>query len=164
MEKKNGLIKLLIICFCTVAICLTSAYLYKKYMAVKLDTPVIKGQIPEITYENLEDYLIEHEDFYLYIEVANDDNSRKLETKLFNTLSKYSKENDTIYINIAGVKDKKNLYKEINKKYSNGYKLSNYTALIEFKDKKIHNIVERNDSYLSIKDIDNFLKEDVVDD
>ncbi len=156
---KKGYLKLCVICFLTLGIAIFGSYYYRKNIAIKLDTPVIKGKLSEITYEGLDDYLLEQEDFYLYVEVARDDNSRVLEEKLFDTLTKYELENDTIFINIADIKNLKNFYKEFNKKYGNGYKLSNYPALIKFKDKKINNIIERSNKYLTYKDIDKFLKE-----
>ena len=153
---KKGYLKLIVICFLTLGIAIFASYYYRKNIAIKLDTPVIKGKLSEITYEGFNDYLLEQDDFYLYVEVARDDNCRVLEEKLFDTLTKYNLENDTIFINI---KDLKNFYKDFNDKYGNGYKLSNYPALIKFKDKKIDNIIERSNKYLTYKDIDNFLKE-----
>ena len=156
---KKGYIQLIVICFLTLGIAIFGSYYYRKNIAIKLDTPVIKGKLSEITYEGFNDYLLEQDDFYLYVEVAKDDNSRVLEEKLFDTLTKYNLENDTIFINISDIKDLKGFYKDFNKKYGNGYKLSNYPALIKFKDKKINNIIERSNKYLTYKDIDNFLKE-----
>ncbi len=156
---KKGYIQLIVICFLTLGIAIFASYYYRKNIAIKLDTPVIKGKLSEITYEGFNDYLLEQDDFYLYVEVARDDNSRVLEEKLFDTLTKYNLENDTIFINISDIKDIKSFYKDFNKKYGNGYKLSNYPALIKFKDKKINNIIERSNKYLTYKDIDNFLKE-----
>ena len=120
--------------------------------------PVLRDKVAEIKSNDIDEYLSENPDSLLYIGVANDENSRKVEKELIDLIDK--KQIELIYVNITDLTDseKKDFYKEINDNYSSGEKkLSNYPAFIIIKNQKIYDLVQRNSRDLYLGDIEQLL-------
>jgi hypothetical protein len=64
---------------------------------------------------------------------------------------------EIIYLNIFDVNNKKDFYKSFNKNYSDGIEVKRYPALIFVRDKKIVDLVQREDKDLTIMDVRQFL-------
>ena len=150
-------IKLILICIFVICLSVVSSIWYKRNESIKLNIPVVRGHLPEITPSNLDDYLIEHEDAYLYLGVASDENSRALEKSLIKVLNKYDITQDTVYLNISDVENKEEFYKKYNETYSVNDKLSNYPAFIIIKDNKMYKMIQRDNDFLTKKELDKFL-------
>ena len=120
--------------------------------------PVIRDTISELEINDFANYAMEHDDFLLYIGVANDDNCRDLES----SLKDFLKENnllDTIYLNITSITDKNSFYKDFNSKYTDNVKLNNYPAFVIFRDGKVLDLVQKDVNKLSVGDVARLLDE-----
>ena len=124
----------------------------------KENIPIIRGVIPEIEVKELDSYISEHDDFLLYIGVADNSNCRKLEEDL-KVFIKEKNISNILYLNLTNVTDKTSFYDEFNKKYSSNIKLSNYPAFVIIKNNKIYDLVERSNRSLFIGDIQRILDE-----
>lgn len=151
IPKRNYLFVSLIFVFTIVAV-VVSFILYKNIKEYNESIPVIRDYVKEINYDDLNNYFLENDDFFLYIGVASDDNCREFEEDLKGIIKERNISN-IIYLNIANIKDKDKFYDEINSKYSSNIKLSNYPAFIIVKNKKILDLVQRNDYYLNIDEV-----------
>ena len=116
---------------------------------------ILRGKVQELKIDAVDEYLQENEKVLLYLGVADDDNSRTLEEKMIPLIEE--NEFEIIYLNITDVKNRKSFYKSFNKKYSDGIDLKKYPALIFIRDKKVIDIVQREDKELTIMDIRQFL-------
>ena len=154
-------IKLCLICLAVICIAIFSSIWYKRNYTANLNIPVVRGEIPEITTIDLEDYLIEHEDAYLYVGVASDDNSRALEKKLVKILKKHDIIQDTVYLNLTEEANLEEFYRVFNEAHSEEEKLSNYPAFIIIEDNKITGLIQRGEDYLTDKELDSFLGENL---
>ena len=158
---KNYLI-LTFVCLLTLGIIVFSSIMYTREEKKKLETPVISGVLAEIKKEDINNYVVENESFFLYIGTASDYNSREVETDLIKYFGRRDIKNDTIYLNLTGDNDVKKFYEDFNSKYVvNDYsKLKAYPAFIIFKDGKVLDLVQRGDNQkLNIGDIDRVLDE-----
>ena len=153
-------VKLALICLAVIFLAITGSIWYKRNFTPNLDVPVIRGKLPEITTKDLEDYLIEHEDAYLYIGVASDENSRALEKNLIKILNKHDLTEDTVYLNVS---DEAYIIEEFYKKFNDFHsvdeKLNNYPAYVIIKNNKIYKLIQRDSDFLTDKELDKFLGE-----
>ena len=158
---KNYLI-LLFVCCLTIGIVVFSSHVYRREEAKALETPVIDGVVSEIKKEDLDNYIIENDSFFLYIGSASDYNSREVETDLIKYFDKRDIKNDTIYLNVTNETNIEDFYKDFNKKYVvNDYsKINSYPAFVIIKEGKVLDLVQKKDSQkLHIGDIDRVLDE-----
>ena len=158
---KNYII-LMVICFVTIGVVSMSSILYRRYERKQMETPVINGIIPEITKENIDNFVVENDSFFLYIGSASDNNSRTVEKDLIKYFDRRDIKKDTIYLNVTNENEIDNFYKSFNEKYVvNDYsKLKAYPAFIIFRDSKVLDLVQKSDDRsLNIGDIDRVLDE-----
>lgn len=124
----------------------------------ELKIPVLRDKVAEIKTGGVDVFLSENPDALIYVGVANDDNSRKLEKDLIELINK--KQIELVYINITDLteSERKDFYKDFNDKYSQGEKkLSNYPAFIIVRNQKVYDMVQRNSRDLYLGDIEQLL-------
>ena len=156
IPKKNYYI-LTAIVLITLIISITACIVYNNQKKYENNIPVIRGKISEIEAKDIDEYLRENPNSLLYIGVASDNNSRSLEEELL--ALKEKKNLDLLYVNISDLKNKKVFYEDFNRKYGNGFELSNYPAFIVIKDGKVYNMKEKKDTDLYIYDIEQLINE-----
>lgn len=131
---------------------------YKVYNDYEKQTPVIRGTLSEITYEDLDHYVVDVPSVIVYICTSYDDNCRNFEKNF----KKYVKKNDLndsiVYLNITNI-DKQQFINDFNNKYNYKGKLTgNYPAFVSFKDGKINSVLQATDNKnLSLSKVDSFL-------
>ena len=131
---------------------------YKVYNDYEKQTPVIRGTLSEITYEDLDHYVVDVPSVIVYICTSYDDNCRNFEKNF----KKYVKKNDLndsiVYLNITNI-DRQQFINDFNNKYNYKGKLTgNYPAFVSFKDGKINSVLQATDNKnLSLSKVDSFL-------
>ena len=131
---------------------------YKVYNDYEKQTPVIRGTLSEITYEDLDHYVVDVPSIIVYICTSYDDNCRNFEKNF----KKYVKKNDLndsiVYLNITNI-DRQQFINDFNNKYNYKGKLTgNYPAFVSFKDGKINSVLQATDNKnLSLSKVDSFL-------
>jgi hypothetical protein len=158
---KNYMI-LLVICLIVIGIAVSLSAAYTRVKNEELTKPILVGSIPEVGVDNLDNYIIENDSFYLFVSSITDYNSREVEKDLL----EYFKRNDIskrmVYLSVDNIKDLDSFYEDFNKKYSvfEYAKLKAYPAFIIIKDGKILNLVQKEEKIkLGIGDIDRLLDE-----
>lgn len=155
---KGNYAKISTIFIITIIIVIAAFVSYRMHINYVNNIPVIRGTLSEIEEKDLNNYIMEHSDFLLYIGVANDENCRSLESDLKKVL-KDRNLLDTIYLNISTVSDKGEFYNVFNSNYSDNVKLNNYPAFVIFSDSKVVDLVQRKNNKLNIGDIESLLDE-----
>ena len=151
IPKKNYLFVCFIFVF-TIAVVIISFVLYKNVKEYNESIPVIRDYAKEISYDDLDNYFLENDDFFLYVGVASDDNCRKFEEDLKTFINEKSISN-IIYLNIMNIDDKEKFYDDFNNKYSLNTKISNYPAFLVVKNKKVLDLVQKDEYYLNIGEV-----------
>jgi len=135
---------------------------YRNYKEYKLQTPVISGQIQEIDINEIKEYITEHDDFFIYIGVAKDENCRELESDLVPVLNGRNIKSDTIYLNMSNISNDKEMLKEKLSILGYNYNSASYPMFLIVRDKKIMSAVYRNNNIISIGDIEQILDENEI--
>ena len=108
----------------------------------KKQTPVIRGIIPEISSQELDNYVLENPTALLYLCTSDNMKCRNFEKDFKKYIIKNSMENYIVYVNLTNVNQVK-FVKEFNNNYEFKTKLTpNYPALIYFNDGKIRDMIE----------------------
>ena len=157
---KNYLL-LLFICLATVGVVFGASTIYRREEAKKLEVPVIRGSVPEIAVDNLSNYIVENQNFFLYIGTTTDPNSREVEKDLIDYFKKRDISKSMVYLNLSDTNSEK-FFEDFNKNYVkiDNIKLNNYPAFIIFKDGVVLDRVQKDGNVkLGIGDIDRLLDE-----
>ena len=152
IPKKNYLI-LLIIFTSTILLSLYLGYDYKKMVDTNRLVPVLKGLVPEIYKEELDE-----DSAYTfgkgYICAADDNKCRSFENKLKQELKDLNIRN-LVYLNIIG-QDKKEFANYFNNKFKQKKKLKGeYPTFVIIENSKIKSILEN--EKLKVKELKSFL-------
>lgn len=139
-----------------------TAYLcswYRVYDDYKKQTPVIRGTLQEITYDDFEHYILENPTTVIYMCIPNDDKCRSFEKSFTKYVKKKDLSNEIIYLNLSNINNA-DFVKSFNDKYKFKTKLNgNYPAFVVFNDGKIDAILQGKDNEdIDINKVDNFLE------
>lgn len=158
VPKKNYIILVAIYIICIFAI-LGIKVLYRNYKEYRLTIPVIQGKISEINMNELDEYIVAHDDFYLYVGVSSDKNCREIEKDLVKLLESRGIKDETVYLNVSETSKAK---AEVTSKLSKYGTLDNnfyYPLFIIFKDGKIMGILNKQSEVVNIGDVEKLLDE-----
>ncbi len=154
---KNYLILALIFLVAT-AITLYLCNVYNVYQDMKLEIPVIRGTLSEITSEELEHYVSENPTNLIYICTANDERCRNYEKGLKKLINNEELQNEIVYLNISA-EEKVNFVKSYNEKYTSRVKLTEqFPALVALEEgKTVHILQPKNNEKLTISKTHQFI-------
>ena len=161
-KVKGGLKNYLILAalfIATTGLILYLCQLYKVYEEYQKQTPVIRDTLSEITYQDLEHYILERPTTVIYMCTASDMVCRNYE-KNFKKLIKSKELQETIvYLNLSNV-DQDKFIEEFNDKYPSKFKLtSRYPALVVFEEGKLINLLQgKDDEELTIVKTKQFIE------
>lgn len=148
-------VKYIAIVFFTLLICIVAFIVYNNHKNYENDLPILRNKVSEINIDDVDNYIDENESVLLYFGVVHDKNSESIEKEMIDMIDKYHI--DFVYVNLTDVKNKKDYFKSFNNKYSKGKNIDNYPAFVYIKDKEIVDIVQREDRYLEIEEVSNFI-------
>lgn len=154
---KNYIILIIIFILCW-GLTLYLCEWYKVYNDYEKQTPVIRGTLSEITYEDLDHYVVDVPSVIVYICTSYDDNCRNFEKNFKKYVNKKDLNDSIVYLNITNI-DKQQFINDFNNKYNYKGKLTgNYPAFVSFKDGKINSVLQATDNKnLSLSKVDSFL-------
>lgn len=162
-EKKEVAIKEYITVFLVFLICVLAVFMirnwYRNYKEYSLTIPVIKDKLFQIGIGELDAYIMEHDNFYIYIGTSSNENCRELESKLENLLSRRNIKNDTIYLNMSNVDNGKKHLMDVLSKYGTINEKFDYPMFLIIENKQILAYVAKTNSVINIGDIDKLLDE-----
>lgn len=155
---KNYLILALIFLVAT-AVTLYLCNVYNVYQESKLEIPVIRGTLSEITSEEIEHYISENPTTILYICTASDETCRSYEKDLKKVVNKRELQNEMVYLNITP-EEKSNFVKSFNDKYTSRVKLTEqFPALVALEESKtIHILQPKEEGKLTLLKTQQFIE------
>lgn len=161
-SKKNKRFKnylLLIIIF--VLSCGFTLYLcklYDVYNEYEKETPVIRGTLSEIVYEDLDHYVVDVPSTIVYLCTSNADECRSFEKYFKKYVVKNNLSDSIVYLNLTGV-DQETFVTEFNEKHNFKIKLNGkYPAFVSFRDGKVDAILQgTNNKKITISKVDSFI-------
>ena len=161
VKEKKGLKNYIILVVIFILCCGLTLYLcewYKVYNDYEKQTPVIRGTLSEITYEDLDHYVVDVPSVIVYICTSYDDNCRNFEKNFKKYVNKNDLNDSIVYLNITNI-DKQQFINDFNNKYNYKGKLTgNYPAFVSFKDGKINSVLQAADNKnISLSRVDSFL-------
>ncbi|MDD6878655.1 MAG: hypothetical protein PUD59_00280 [bacterium] len=136
----------------TILVVLCIAKWYNNYKEYELTIPVISGKISEISVNDFENYLTEHENFYLYICTSSNLYCRNIEKDLPKMLDSRNIKEETIYINVSNISDEKIMSKL-------GLNKDEYPAFIIYKNGLIYGKTSKTSKNFDIGNIEKLLDE-----
>lgn len=145
---------------------LLAIYLYRYYVVYseyQKQTPIIRNVIPEITNQELGNYIQESPNIVIYMCTASDDTCRNFEKGLKKVIEQKHLATNITYVNLSNA-DLEQFTNDFNSKYNYKVKLKNsYPALVVFEDNEIRDIIQNSKRQkLTIDDVEQFLKRNKI--
>lgn len=143
--RKVGVKNYLILSLIFIAATILTIYLcnvYNVYQEDKLQIPVIRGTLSEITSEELDPYISENPTIMMYICTPSNDTCRKYEKSLKKYVVKEELQEQMVYLNISS-EESENFAGSFNEKYTTSLKLKDrYPALLIFEEGKVTHLLQ----------------------
>lgn len=130
---------------------------YKNYKKESMNFFILDDLVTQIKYEELDPYLLENNDQYLYICVVDDNDCREFETEIKQTIEKRQLNHNIVYLNLTDEKNRSEIIKNINKKYGQKKKINGYPAFVRIKDSKIISMVDKTNKKLTKSNFEKYL-------
>lgn len=132
---------------------------YNVYNEYKKQTPVMRGTLSEISYNDLDHYVVDIPSVIIYTCTASNERCRTFEKNFKKYVDKKNLNEEIVYLNLSDV-DQGQFISEFNEKYNYKIKLTgNYPAFISFKDGKVDSILQSSEEKnLTISKVENFLE------
>ncbi len=133
---------------------------YRMYEVKKMNSPIMDEYLQVLHYNELDNYLLENKEAVVYVSILGDTEIRDFEKKFKRLISKYSLNNDILYLDITDELKNSKLYDEI----KNNYGIV-VPYIIVFKNGNVvskFNIRDNNYNTNLLKDY--FMNEGIIDD
>lgn len=154
IPKKNY-IKVFLIYAIVLVMTFIAVYSYDSYQKYQNSISILKDTIVELNIESFNNYILENEDFLLYIGVPSSKESRRVEEDLLSVIEKYQLENRMIYLNVSD--GWTNFSQDFNTTYDK--KLDKYPAFVIFSNGQVLDLVQSGNKNLTAADIVQLLDE-----
>ncbi len=167
-QKKKNYLKNYIILIIVFGLCVGfTLYLcewYKVYNEYLKETPVIRGSVSEIGYEDLDHYVVDVPNVVIYLCTSNSDSCRSFEKNFKKYIKKNELGEEIVYLNLTGV-DQEKFIEEFNNKYNYKIKLNgNFPAFVSFRDGKVDAILQGSSKkQITLSKVDDFLDVNIYD-
>jgi hypothetical protein len=135
---------------------ITCFILFIIYNNFKNDSSVLTNKVSEIDYLDIDNYINENESVLFYFGVVQDENSKKIEEQMLEMIEE--KDLDFVYVNLSKLDNKKGFLKKFSKEYSDSKIIDNYPAFVYLKDGNIVDVIQKEDRYLEIDDVERFVE------
>ncbi len=150
-------IEVFILVIAVVAITFYLCSWYKNYKNESMNEFLLDDLIKQIKYEELDPYLQENNDVYVYICVIDDNDCREFETDIKKDIEKHNLKEYIVYLNLTEEENKKEIISSINKKYGKNKEIDTYPAFIRIKDSKIVSMVEKTNKKITKSSFEKYI-------
>ncbi len=150
-------IEVFILVIVVVAITFYLCSWYKNYKNESMNEFLLNDLVKQIKYEELDPYLQENNDVYVYICVIDDNDCREFETDIKKDIEKHNLKDYIVYLNLTEEENKKEIISSINKKYGKNKKIDTYPAFIRIKDSKIVSMVEKTNKKITKSSFEKYI-------
>ncbi len=154
---KNYLI-ISIICILTIGLTIYLCNCYKVYNNSKLEIPVLRETLSEITIDELDHYVTENQNVTIYMCIANDINCRNYEKKLKKFINAKNLQDSIVYLDLKGV-NAEQFIDDFNKKYASKPRLTtSYPTFVYFEEAQVSSVLQAKNGELTIEKTKQFIE------
>lgn len=153
-------IKVLILCFVTVIVTLLLSNNYKRKIQYERSNRDVMSFLSTIKYEELENYLVENHDGFIYMASSCDATLESFEESLKNYMLDQELEKYFVYLDNSGYSDE--MYTTLEKTFfvpelSNQVVLSNRPNIFAIRDGKIIAVLYQEPTNITLEDVEKFV-------
>ena len=136
---------------------------YLTYEESKLNNQIMDRYLQVINYNELDDYIIENKDAYIYVSILENQTIRDFELKLKSTIIDNALGKEILYLDLTDIYNDSEKLKEAVKKYSvNNKKISNVPCILVFKEGILTNIYDIQKNNYEIDELEDFLEDEGI--
>lgn len=136
---------------------------YLTYEESKLNTQIIDRYLQVINYNELNDYILENKDAYVYVSVLEDSNIRDFELKFKTLIIDNSLKDKILYLDLTEINNDKKAKDEASKKYQVVDKsILDIPCLLVFKKGNLEKIYDIKETNYDTNSLLKFLKKEGV--
>ena len=134
---------------------------YLTYEESKLNNQIMDRYLQVINYNELEDYITENKDAYVYVSILENQKIRDFEKEFKSTIIENSLKKEILYLDLTEVyNSKKQLTIAKNKYNIDNKNISNIPCILVFDDGNLTKIYDIKENNYSIDLIENFLEQE----
>lgn len=136
---------------------------YLTYEESKLNSQIMDRYLQVINYNELEDYILENKEAYVYVSVLEDKNIRNFEINFKETIIDNSLNKEMLYLDLTEIYNDKNKIEAASKEYKfNNKNISNVPCILVFKDGILNKIYDIKENNYDVDDVEDFLEEEGI--
>lgn len=134
---------------------------YLTYEESKLNNQIMDRYLQVINYNELEDYILENKNAFVYVSVLEDKNIRNFEIDFKETIINNSLKKEILYLDLTEIYNSKNkISKAITEYNINNKNISNVPCILVFKEGNLKNIYDIKENYYNVDEVEDFLEEE----
>lgn len=134
---------------------------YLTYEESKLNNQIMDRYLQVINYNELEDYIRENKNAYVYVSVLEDKPIRNFEIEFKSTIIDNSLKKEILYLDLTEIYSNKNKLDKANKEYNIDNKnISNVPCILVFKEGSLSKIYDIKENNYDIEQLEDFLSEE----
>ena len=137
---------------------------YLTYEESKLNNQIMDRYLQVINYNELEDYIRENKNAYVYVSVLEDKPIRNFEIKFKSTIIDNSLKKEILYLDLTEIYSNKNKLDKANKEYNIDNKnISNVPCILVFEEGSLIKIYDIKENNYDIEQLEEFFEEEGLD-
>ena len=137
---------------------------YLTYEESKLNNQIMDRYLQVINYNELEDYIRENKNSYVYVSVLEDKPIRNFEIKFKSTIIDNSLKKEILYLDLTEIYSNKNKLDKANKEYNIDNKnISNVPCILVFEEGSLIKIYDIKENNYDIEQLEEFFEEEGLD-
>lgn len=134
---------------------------YLTYEESKLNNQIMDRYLQVINYNELEDYITENKDAYVYVSILENQEIRNFEKEFKTTIIDNSLKKEILYLDLTEIYNNKSKLKELEKKYTkDGKNISDVPCIMVFEDGKLTKIYDIKEKKYNTELVEDFLEEE----
>jgi len=134
---------------------------YLTYEESKLNNQIMDRYLQVINYNELEDYIIENKDAYVYVSILENQDIRNFEKEFKSAIIDNSLKNEILYLDLTEVYNSKKQISNAKNKYTiNNKNISNIPCILVFKNGTLTDIYDIKENNYSIDLVEEFLEQE----
>ena len=131
---------------------------YLTYEEGKLNNQIMDRYLQVINYNELEDYISENRDAYVYVSVLENQEIRDFEIDFKDVIVDNSLKREILYLDLSDVYNNKSKLEKAKIKYNiNNKNISNVPCILNFKNGKLNNIYDIKQNKYDVDKLEIFL-------
>jgi len=136
---------------------------YLTYEESKLNNQIMDRYMQVINYNELEDYILENKNAFVYVSILEDKNIRNFEIDFKETIIDNSLKKEILYLDLTEIYNNKNRIDKAIREYNiNSKNISNVPCILVFKEGTLSRIYDIKENNYDVDEVEDFLEEEGI--